>query len=102
MRWQLPLFAVVVSGPSMAPTLRSGDALVVRRGGRVRAGDVVVASFRSRPDLLVVKRAVREQDGGWWLVGDNEFVEDDSRAYGVADVLGRVIFRYYPRPFRLS
>ena len=86
----------------MVPTLRSGDALVVRRGGRVRAGDVVVARFRSRPDLLVVKRAVREQDGGWWVQGDNALVEDDSRAYGVADVIGRVLIRYYPRPGRLS
>jgi len=102
LRWQLPLFAVLVHGPSMAPTLRSGDALVVRRGGRVRPGDVVVARFRARPELLVVKRAVRARDGGWWVQGDNRLVEDDSRAYGVADVIGRVVFRYYPRPGRLS
>ena len=102
MRLQQPLFAVLVRGPSMSPTLRDGDALVVRRGGRVSPGDVVVARFRSRPDLLVVKRAVRSQDGGWWLVGDNEFVTDDSRAYGVADVIGRVVLRYWPRPRRLS
>ena len=95
------LFAVLVRGPSMAPTLRDGDALLVRRGGRrIRPGDIVVATFRSRPDLLVVKRAVREEDGGWWLRGDNEFVTDDSRAYGVADVVGRVVFRYWPRPGR--
>jgi phage repressor protein C with HTH and peptisase S24 domain len=86
----------------MAPTLRDGDALLVRRGARTRAGDVVVARFRARPDLLVVKRAVREQDGGWWIQGDNEFVVDDSRAYGVADVIGRVLVRYWPRPGRLS
>jgi phage repressor protein C with HTH and peptisase S24 domain len=102
LRWQLPLFAVLVSGPSMAPALRAGDALLVRRGGRVRAGDVVVARFRSRPELLVVKRAVREQDGGWWLRGDNELIGDDSRTYGVADVIGRVLIRYYPRPGRLG
>ena len=102
MRWRLPLFAVLVRGPSMAPTLRSGDALLVRRGGRVRAGDVVVARFRSVPGLLVVKRAVREQDGGWWVQGDNTLVEDDSRAYGVADVIGPVLIRYYPRPGRLG
>ena len=102
MRWQLPLFAVLVHGPSMAPTLRSGDALLVRRGGRVRSGDVVVARFRSRPGLLVVKRAVREQAGGWWVQGDNALVKDDSRAYGVADVIGRVLIRYYPRPGRLG
>jgi phage repressor protein C with HTH and peptisase S24 domain len=86
----------------MAPTLRSGDALLVRRGGRVRPGDVVVARFRSRPELLVVKRAVRSHDGGWWVEGDNDLVADDSRRYGVADVIGRVLIRYYPRPGRLG
>ncbi|WJK40397.1 S24/S26 family peptidase [Solwaraspora sp. WMMA2056] len=94
-----PLFAVLVHGPSMAPTLRHGDALLIRRGGRaVRPGDVVVATFRARPDLLVVKRAVRACDGGWWLRGDNDLVTDDSRAYGVADVHGRAVLRYWPRP----
>jgi phage repressor protein C with HTH and peptisase S24 domain len=86
----------------MVPALRAGDALIVRRGGRVRTGDVVVARFRSRPDLLVVKRAVREVDGGWWVQGDNPLVRDDSRAYGVADVIGRVLIRYYPRLGRLG
>ncbi|MEU4676801.1 S24/S26 family peptidase [Micromonospora sp. NPDC023737] len=101
LRW--PLTAVLVTGPSMAPTLRHGDALLVRRGGRpVRPGDVVVAVFRSRPDLLVVKRAVRQQDGGWWLRGDNDLITDDSRAYGVADVRGRVLVRYWPRPGRVG
>jgi nickel-type superoxide dismutase maturation protease len=101
MRWQLPWFAVLVRGPSMAPTLRAGDALLVRRGARVRAGDVVVARFRSRPDLLVVKRTVRSRDGGWEVRGDNELGTDDSRTYGVADVIGRVFCRYWPRPSRL-
>jgi nickel-type superoxide dismutase maturation protease len=102
MSWQQPLFGVLVQGPSMVPTLRHGDALLVRRGARIRPGDVVVARFRSRPELLVVKRAVRAQDGGWWLRGDNSLVTDDSRAYGVADVLGRVVLRYWPRPGRLG
>ncbi|MEU3458002.1 S24/S26 family peptidase [Micromonospora sp. NPDC006766] len=94
-----PLTAVLVTGPSMAPTLRHGDAVLVRTGGRpVRPGDVVVAVFRSRPDLLVVKRAVRPQAGGWWVRGDNDLITDDSRAYGVADVRGRVVARYWPRP----
>lgn len=88
----------------MVPTLRDGDALVVWRGTRgevrVRPGDVVVARFRSRPDLLVVKRAVRPLDGGWWLEGDNSFVTDDSRSYGVADVWARVVGRYWPPVWR--
>jgi phage repressor protein C with HTH and peptisase S24 domain len=80
----------------MAPTLRHGDAVLVRRGGRIRPGHLVVAEFRSRPGLLVVKRAVHEQDGGWWVTGDNDLVTDDSRAYGVADVIGKVVVRYWP------
>ena len=75
------LLPVLVRGPSMAPTLRHGDAVLARRGGRpVRPGDVVVARFRSRPELLVIKRAVRIDQGGWWLEGDNPVVADDLSA----------------------
>jgi phage repressor protein C with HTH and peptisase S24 domain len=85
----------------MVPTLRSGDSVLVRRGGPISAGDVVLARFRGGPDLLVVKRAIRPHDGGWWLEGDNPHGSDDSRQYGVADVLGRVTWRCWP-PRRLS
>ena len=84
---------VLVRGPSMVPALHDGDCLLVLRGGRVRPGSLVVARFRSRPDLLVVKRAVREVDGGWELASDNEFV---PAMPGVADVEARVLLRYWP------
>jgi phage repressor protein C with HTH and peptisase S24 domain len=85
---------VLVSGPSMVPTLRHGDHLLIARTSRVRAGDLVVARFRSRPELLVVKRAVEQQDGGWLLASDNPFVQGPS---GVADVEARVLWRYWRR-----
>jgi phage repressor protein C with HTH and peptisase S24 domain len=91
-------FTARVSGPSMAPTLRSGDLILARSTTSARPGDVVVARFRGRPDLLVVKRAVRPEAGGWWLVSDNGLTSDDSRAYGAADVVGRVVLRYWPSP----
>jgi phage repressor protein C with HTH and peptisase S24 domain len=92
------MFVVLVQGPSMAPTLRHGDALLVRLGGgRIRRGDLVVARFRTRPELLVVKRAIREHEGGWWVRSDNALTADDSRAYGTADVIGRVVCRWWPR-----
>jgi nickel-type superoxide dismutase maturation protease len=92
-----------VTGPSMSPTVRSGDRLLVRRRtpDAVRPGDVVLARFPSRSDLLVVKRVRRAVDGGHWVEGDNPFVTDDSRAYGAAIVVGRVVARVWPRPGRL-
>jgi phage repressor protein C with HTH and peptisase S24 domain len=88
---------VLVTGPSMVPTLRTGDCLVVRRGAPIRSGDVVVARYRSRPDLLVVKRAVEPRDGGWLLASDNPFVDGPG---GVADVEARALLRYWPLPLR--
>jgi nickel-type superoxide dismutase maturation protease len=93
-----------VRGPSMSPTLRDGDQLLarsVRDAARVRPGDVVLARFPSRPDLLVVKRVVSAVEGGHWVRGDNPFATDDSRTFGTAVVVGRVVARLWPRPGRL-
>jgi nickel-type superoxide dismutase maturation protease len=93
-----------VTGPSMSPTVRHGDRLLVRRvraGDGVGIGDVVLARFPAQPDLLVVKRVRRPAPGGHWVEGDNPLVADDSRAYGTAVVVGRVVGRLWPRPGRL-
>jgi signal peptidase I len=89
----------------MSPTVRSGDRLLVRRirsTRAVRPGDVVLARFPARPELLVVKRVRRSVEGGHWVEGDNPFVTDDSRAFGVAVVVGRVVARLWPGPGRLA
>ncbi len=85
---------VRVSGPSMVPTLRHGDVVLIRRGAVIRAGDVVLAQFRDMPTHLVIKRAAHPADGGWWLVSDNEFAGGDSATHGVADVLGKGLWRF--------
>ncbi|WP_369139869.1 nickel-type superoxide dismutase maturation protease [Modestobacter versicolor] len=93
-----------VAGPSMSPSVRHGDRLLVRRvaaGDAVRPGDVVLARFPRRPELLVVKRVVRAVEGGHWVEGDNPGVTDDSRAFGPAVVVGRVVARLWPSPHRL-
>ena len=93
-----------VTGPSMSPTVRHGDRLLVRRlrdGERAAPGSVVLARFPARPELLVVKRVQRAVTGGSWVVGDNPLVTDDSRAFGVAVPVGLVVGRVWPRPGRL-
>ncbi|MEV6525313.1 S24/S26 family peptidase [Longispora sp. NPDC051575] len=93
------MFTVLVEGPSMTPTLRDGDRLIARRGGRaIRPGDLVVARFRARPDTIVVRRVARQVPDGWWLTSDNPFGGDDSHTLGAAEILGRILFRASPRP----
>jgi phage repressor protein C with HTH and peptisase S24 domain len=87
----LPWQRVLVHGPSMVPTLRHDDVLLVRYGARIRPGDVVLARFRDLPDRYVVKRAVRPEPGGWWVVSDNAAAGGDSRTHGVAQVVARVV-----------
>lgn len=100
----LPYGLADVAGPSMLPALRPGDVVVVRWGGRVRTGDVVVLR-RSTPAVpYAVKRLVRREAGGWWVLGDNPAWSEDSRSFGVvpdADVVARVVARPWPpRLFR--
>ena len=97
--WQL----VEVTGPSMVPTLLHGDWLLVQKissgAEQVRAGDVVVLRHPLQQDLLIVKRAVERREGGWWVLGDNTFVENDSREFGTVPdelVLARARGRFRP------
>ncbi|WP_413758936.1 nickel-type superoxide dismutase maturation protease [Streptomyces sp. MMBL 11-3] len=98
-RGVLPFGAAEVTGPSMVPTLKHGDRLVVQYGARIRPGDVVVLRHPFQQDLLVVKRAAERREGGWWVLGDNAFAGGDSTDYGTVPeelVLGKVRFRYRP------
>lgn len=92
----LRLGTVLVDGPSMEPGLRTGDCLLVRWGAAVRPGDVVVARPFALPDLLVVKRAVEPAADGWRVESDNAAVRGHGWTGGGADVLGRVLCRYWP------
>jgi signal peptidase I len=89
----------------MAPALRDGDVLLVRRTGRtgrsglVRPGDVVLVRWAARPGQLSVKRATDEPG---YVLGDNVFGSTDSRELGPAIVLGVARWRLWPRPGRLT
>jgi nickel-type superoxide dismutase maturation protease len=106
MRW--PLWRVAVAERSMEPALRPGDWLAVWRGlrpaqpPRIRPGRIVVAEHPQRPGFLLVKRAVRRADGGWWLASDNQAASAvDSRSFGAVPgelIRGRVLLRYRRGP----
>lgn len=111
-----------VRGPSMMPSLRDGDRVLVNRLvyrlRRPRAGEVVLADLAEVPGGWVIKRvghvtaASGEQPhgvpaaqraraglGSYFLVGDNPVVSTDSRQLGAVPrgkIRGRVWYRYWP------
>ncbi|MDA3650085.1 S24/S26 family peptidase [Saccharopolyspora indica] len=98
-RW--PWRRLLVRGPSMVPTLRDRDVVLLRLRGRARPRDVVLVRWAQRPEQLSIKRAVRRDGGGWHVEGDNSFGSTDSRELGPAEVLGVVRWRLWPNPGRL-
>ena len=97
MHW--PIWRAKVTERSMEPALLPGDCLLIRRTRRIRPGQVVVARHPDRPEMLLVKRAARRADGGWWLESDNPGAGAvDSRRFGAVPgplIEGRVLVRYW-------
>jgi signal peptidase I len=75
----------------MAPTLKDGDVVIVRRTSTAKVGDIVLVRWPRRPGQLSIKRVAGP---GYFVVGDNTLASTDSNQLGPAEVLGVVIWPY--------
>ena len=91
-------FVARVKGPSMMPTWHDGDLLLARRlqqGETITQGDVCIARF---PDVegLVIKRAMTVlPKRGVFLLSDSHLCTDDSRRFGFATPIARIVTRLW-------
>lgn len=95
---RLPWGIAIVRGPSMHPVLADGDRLLVRYGGPVRTGDLVLVRLPDGPDgprPTAVKRLTRVgPDGGCFVESEVPGTGVDSWSVGdlpPTEVTGRVV-----------
>ena len=81
---------VLVSGPSMLPTLATDDLVITQRQDRYSVGDIVAFQVN---DALVIHRIVAGGPvGGFTTRGDHNLVEDGFRATP-ATIVGKAWLR---------
>ena len=94
------LFRVAVTGPSMEPTVREGDWLLVRQLRRLpRVGELVIAADPRESARLLVKRVIAIAGDQVTVAGDRPDRSTDSRHFGplpVSAIVGSPVLRYAP------
>jgi signal peptidase I len=97
-----PYPALAVASGSMLPTLNVGDLIIVQGtppqqiNAQYMTGDIIVFRSPSRPEELIVHRAVRMElrDGVYWFYthGDNNPSGEEtfSQDYYIGKVVGRI------------
>jgi signal peptidase len=80
----------VVASGSMAPTIATGDLIVVKEQSSYKVGDVV--TFRDSSGNLVTHRIIAEgDDGAFTTKGDANNVADRS-SVNTSDIVGSLVF----------
>lgn len=114
---------VIVRGPSMEPTFRDGDFLIVDKNEDIDRDDVIV--FKQDGTYLIKRVIAKEGDrifvdgntehvnddkykdaiavgqDEWFVMGDNRNNSYDSREFGCIksdDIVGVVAVRLFPHP----
>lgn len=86
-----------VENNSMLPVLKQGDQVLVKRDAKVKTGDIVIARHPFKKPVEMIKR-IREinDNGNYYLVGDNLSESTDSRTFGAVSIEcieGKVVAR---------
>lgn len=82
----------------MYPVLKNGDRVIVCSGRQVAVGDIVLARHPFKSSVQLIKRVAEiNDDGRYFLMGDNPIESSDSRSFGTLasdSIIGRVTSRF--------
>ena len=86
-----------IEGCSMLPTFKSGDEILYNpeayKNTSPATGDIVIAQYPLKTDLLIIKRIGQIDGDRYFLLGDNRAESTDSRSFGwmtLNSIVGRV------------
>jgi signal peptidase I len=68
-----------VDGPSMEPTLHSGEYVTADKSRPIKTNDIIVFEYN---DKIYIKRIIKMKDNCFWVEGDNKENSEDSRELG--------------------
>ena len=83
----------VVSGQSMEPSLSHGDMILIDESVQSIQEEDVVLLQHPLDDIVLVKRVIFEEEGRFFVQGDNSKQSTDSRQFGMipkASIIGLV------------
>jgi nickel-type superoxide dismutase maturation protease len=85
--------AVRVEGNSMFPTLKDGDIVLINFRAKLSKAAIVLANHPYKNSKLIKRIKDIDENGSYYLIGDNLAESIDSRTFGVIlrkDILGKV------------
>lgn len=89
--------AIRVEGDSMLPNLKNGDGILIDADAKISVGDIILAKHPFKKSVIILKRLTEiDQNGNYFLVGDNPSESSDSRTFGALSakhILGKAVCR---------
>ena len=89
--------AIRVEGDSMLPDLKNGDGILINPDAQIVAGDILLAKHPFKKSVVILKRLAEiDENGNYFLVGDNPSESSDSRTFGAISakhILGKAVCR---------
>ena len=89
--------AILVEGDTMLPSLKNGDGDLIDPDAEIAAGDIIIAKHPFKKSVIILKRLAEiDENGNYFLVGDNPSESTDSRTFGAISakhILGKAVCR---------